>query len=389
MTEQDTQKIRAAIADCLSGLDTLPSQRAEILRAAKGETKMKRKMHLGLILALILALLTTGIAVADALGLFGQLGQQKHADARLTGLEHVSIEVNKVITTGEGVTITIGQAYYDGQRVFISYRMEGPYDMLETGTGDPGIASYDWENPGELFREVFFVDGPNGQVIRDWLDGSEPRWAKRTSVNVHDGLQIGETYLDIIGGEYYFLEDGTMMSWKECEVPAELAADEVSFSIGVFTNCTTYYQTPEGLYVDFGDRTEAVWHDFTLQKTEYSAALTGTAQTAEWSAVANLTASAIDVKGEVILECPKAWSDLWQRWENPEGIDYIHDWAFYVDGKKVDGHNLNGGVNVLADGRLSFGIGFRLDDLTAEMKLAPVYAKDGVKLDEAIVLTLR
>ena len=35
MTEQDKRKIREAMTSCLSGVDALPSMRADILRAAK------------------------------------------------------------------------------------------------------------------------------------------------------------------------------------------------------------------------------------------------------------------------------------------------------------------------------------------------------------------
>ena len=324
MNRYDNQHLKEALDACLSGVDALPSMRADILRAAKGEQKVKRKMNMGLILALILVLMTTSVAVAEALGLFGQIGQQQHSDARLPGLENVSTTLEKAFDVGGGVTVTVHQAYYDGSRVFISYSVAGPHDVLETGAGDPGIVNYDWEEPGVIFGEQWFVEGPNGQALASWLDGSEPRWAKRTVVTVHDGLQIGEEYLDIIGGEYYWLEDGTLMSWKECEVPAELAADEVTFSIGVFGGKTTYYQTAAALYTAL-ERGKTTWYDFIVKKSEAGAALTGTTQTADWTASANLTASAIDVKGEIILECPEVWSDLWQTWENPDKVDYIHD----------------------------------------------------------------
>ena len=387
MTEQENRTIREALSSCLSGVDALSSMRSDILRAAKGEKKVKRKLSKGLVLALVLILMMSSVAVAAGLGMFGQIGQQEHSDSRLPGLENVSTVLEKAFDVGGGVTVTVHQAYYDGSRVFISYSMTGPHDVLETGVGDPGIVNYDREEQGVIFREQWFVEGPNGQELMDWLDGSEPRWATCTVVNVHDGLQIGETYLDIIGGEYYYLEDGTLMSWKECEVPAELAEDEVTFSIGVFTNKTTHYQTPEALYTSYRERGKTTWHDFTVKKTEASAALTGMAQTADWTAAADLTASAIDVKGEVILECPKAWSDLWQTWENPDKTDYIHDWTLYVNGAEMDGYNLNGGVNVLADGKLRFTICYKLDSLTADMKLVPIYCYAGNKVEEAIPLT--
>ena len=324
MTKYDDQHIRDALDVCLSGVDALPSMRADILRAAKGEKKVKRKMNLGLVLALVLILLTTTVAVAAELGLFGQIGQREDADARLPVLENVSAVMDKDFYIGTDVTLTVNQAYYDGSRVFISYTLEGDYQGM--------------------------------------------------GLEVHDGMQIGDTYIDIIGGDFYDTEDGQQIGWKECEVPAELAADEVTFSIGTFTT---------------GDvRETTVWHDFTVKKATGSTQLTGSAKNDVWSATATLTASAIDVKGEILLECPKAWSDIWSTWENPEKIDYIHDWHFYVNGVRVEGYNLDGGIRVLDDGKLSCGICYKLDGLSADMMLVPVYVHAGENLDEAIHLTV-
>ena len=44
MTEQESRRIKAALDDCLSGVYALPSMRADILRAAKGEMKVKKKL---------------------------------------------------------------------------------------------------------------------------------------------------------------------------------------------------------------------------------------------------------------------------------------------------------------------------------------------------------
>ena len=386
MNRYDDRHLKDALDACLSGVDALPSMRADILRAAKGEQKVKRKVNMGLILALILILMTTTAAVAAELGLFGQIGQQEYSDARLPGLDNVSTTLDKVFDVGGGVTVTVHQAYYDGSRVFISYSVAGPHEALETGVGDPGIVNYTREEKG-IMRELMGFESPQGQEIVAWLDGSEPRWAKRTVVTVHDGLQIGEEYLDIIGGEYYYLEDGTLMSWKECIVPAELAADEVTFSIGVFGGSTTYFQTAETLYTSY-ERGQTTWYPFTVKKSEAGATLTGTAKTAEWEASATVTASAIDVKGEIVLQCPKQWSDLWQTWENPDKVDYIHDWTLYVDGVEVEGYNLDGGVNVLGDGKLRFTICYKLDSLTADIKLVPIYCHADAKPEEAIPLTI-
>jgi len=388
MTEQENRRIKEALDSCLSGVDALPSMRADILRAAKGEQKVKRRMNMGLILALILVLMTTTVAVAAELGMFGQIGQKEHADSRLPGLENVSTALDKAFDVGGGVTVTVHQAYYDGSRVFISYSVAGPHDVLETGTGKPDLVNYDQKYDGVIFADMWYVEGPNGQALMSWLDGSEPRWAKTTSVNVHDGLQIGDEYLDIIGGEYYWLEDGTLMSWKECVVPEALAADEVTFSIGVFTTGSAYYQTEEALYTFGVDRGETTWHDFTVKKAASGVTMTGTAQTADWTATADLVASAIDVKGEIIVKGPKGWTDIWTNWENPGKLDYINDWVLYIGGVKAEGHNLDGGVNAQKDGTVCFTLCYKLDALTADMKLVPKYRYAGEKPDEAIVLTV-
>ena len=90
MNHADNQKIREAITSCLSGVEALPSRRGEILRAARGEKKVKRKMSKGLVLALVLMLMMGSVAVAAELGLFGRIGQKEEADARLPGLDSVS-----------------------------------------------------------------------------------------------------------------------------------------------------------------------------------------------------------------------------------------------------------------------------------------------------------
>lgn len=386
MTEQENRRIKEALDSCLSGVDALPSMRADILRAAKGEQKVKRRMNMGLILALILVLMTTTVAVAAELGLFGQIGQKEHADVRLPALENVSTEMNQVFHVDNGVILTVQQAYYDGSRVFISYKVEGPYDVLETGTGKPDLVNYDQKYDGVIFADMWYAEGPNGQALMSWLDGSEPRWAKTSTVNVHDGLQIGDEYLDIIGGEYYWLEDGTLMSWKECIVPEELAADEVTFSIGVFTTGSTYYQTEEALYTFGVDRGETTWHDFTVKKAAPGVTMTGMAQTADWTATADLVASAIDMKGTVTLQCPESWVTALNSWENPDRVDYIHYWVFYVDDKPVDGYNLD--ACIYGKEPLTFGICYKLDKVTNNMKLVPEYRYAGEKPDEAIILTV-
>lgn len=58
--------VQAAIDDCLSGVDNMPSLLTEVMRKAKGEEKVKKKLSLGLVLMIVLLLAAVG-ALAAAL----------------------------------------------------------------------------------------------------------------------------------------------------------------------------------------------------------------------------------------------------------------------------------------------------------------------------------
>lgn len=389
MRKLTNEAVRAAIDDCLSGASALPSVRAQVLNQVRGEVKVKKKFSVGIVFAMLLTLLMAGAAVAAGLGIFGQLGEREDADARLPGLESVSEKVEMSFTTEEGVTVTIDQAYYDGTRVFISYTKTGPFDVMTLGEGKPDdLGECDWELPGEVYGEYFGSESPNHQVMVKHLDGRAPRWAKTTYVNVHDGLQAGETYLDIIGGSTYLTEDGALVGWKECIVPGEIATDELVVALGTFTSETTYYQDETGLYVYVGDRAPAVWHEFTVKKdTTAGAKLVGAASGEGWTAEATLTASAIDAKGEIVVKCPQSWVEVERTWENPGHIDRICEWVLCEDGVVSEDWILEG-TDPNVDGQLTYMICFRLDDVAQEMKLVPVYGESGMHMDEAILLTI-
>ena len=117
--------------------------------------------------------------------------------------------------------------------------------------------------------------------------------------------------------------------------------------------------------------------------------MTGTAKGSDWTAVARRNASVIDLKGEIIVEGPKGWTEIWTSWENPGNLDYINDWRLYVDGAKVEHYNMDGSVWTLEDGKVAFGICYKLDALSTDMKLVPVYRYAGEKAEEAIVLQVK
>ena len=389
MKDVTNQAVRAAIDDCLSGVESMPSVRAQVLNQVRGEVKVKKKLSVGIVFAMLLTVLMAGAALAAGLGLFGQISERENSDARLPALERVAESVGASFTTDDGVTITIDQAYYDGNRVFISYTKTGPFDLLSMGEGIPeNLGECDWALPGEKFGDSLGIDGPDHQLMVAHLDGSAPRWAKRVYVNTHDGLRSGDTDLEIIGGETYLMEDGTLVGWKECVVPEEIAAEELVVSIGTFTTATTYYQDETGLYLYYGDCPAAVWHPFTVKKdTTGGQQLVGESAGEGWTAQATLTTSAIDIKGELVLSCPQDWVEIERTWENPKGLNYIGEWHVYMDGVR----DKDGGVEWVSsgvDGQLTFGLCCKVDAAVTTIQLVPVYSKTGESMAEAITLKI-
>lgn len=127
-----------------------------------------------MILVTALIILSITAALAAGLGLFGKLAGREFADERLGALQDTADAVELTATTESGVTITIDQAIYEGNHVFISYRTEGPGSM---------------------------ADG----------------------MSLEDG-----TCLDIIAGD--FTEEGdAAIGWKECEIPKDKLEDTLTF----------------------------------------------------------------------------------------------------------------------------------------------------------------
>ena len=113
--------------------------------------------------------------------------------------------------------------------------------------------------------------------------------------------------------------------------------------------------------------------------------LTGMASGEEWSAKAVVTASVIDLKGEILVECPANWVQIHQTWENPENIDYLFDWVLYADGEKVDDWVVEG-IRPSGENQLVFQVLCKVDDASAELKLAPVFSRSGEHLEQAILI---
>ncbi len=388
----DDLAVRAAIDDCLSGLENMPSQRAAILYRVKGEQKVKRKFSIGVALALICVLMM-GVAVAAGLGLFERLTGADE-DVRLGDLGVVSDTVSAEFVTDEGVHITIDQAYYDGTRVFLSYRLTGPVHELETGEGAPEVDEWDWEQPGVFYgRDVSHPETSYGDAMRQHLTGESPAWARVKTTGTLDGVDLADgSYCDIIGGTCYEQADGSIIGWKECTVPPEAAGDEITVRLGVYRNDTLYYQDETGFYTkNMAENRKRYYYDFPVRKDTTVQALSGAASGEDWNATAAFTLSKIDLRGEVTVACPQAWNDLWW-YDNDSGeaseADSILEWVLYLDGAPMEGYNLDGSTGGVTNGQMTYGVCYSIYGKTGAFKLVPIFRLSGAKPELGIDLQL-
>ncbi len=377
--------IRTAIDDCTHGIDKAPSLQYRIAYKAKGEEPMAKKLSTTMILVIVLIIVSMTAALAAGLGLFGQLAQdEKNADSRLPILEQEADTVSTSLTTEDGIVIEIGQAYYEGNRVFISYRVTGNLYAVELYEGVPED-SYQWTTVIEncICAETWVNDVPELQRLIAWLDGKGQRWGTSYEAALHDGLSLEDgTYLDIIGGDQVIQEDGSVIGWKECEIPKDRIDDTLTFKAVLFRG--KYVEFQDGstfkMFYERGENTDIF---FTLNHNDRCTFLKGAASTGTYQAQAEFSSGRIDTRGTVHLVCPAEWVKIEQTWENEQHLDVISDWKLYQNGIPVEGYGTEG-IRVSDEQTLVFTLMFNRVDKLDHLTLVPVFSQTGDHLEEAI-----
>ena len=127
---------------------------------------------------LMIALLIISISVASAseAGLFREMIETEYTDDRLEAIDDAAETVSISQTTGQ-TTVEISQAYYEGNRIYISYHVNGAAEVL-------------------------------------------------------DGLELEDgSFADITAGGEVKQDDGTVIGWRECIVPEDEHAETQTFCL--------------------------------------------------------------------------------------------------------------------------------------------------------------
>ena len=134
------------------------------------------KKAMAFILAVIWAMASFPAALASEGGLFEKMIETEYADERLSRLDEIAETVSVSQNEG-GITVEVSQAYYEGNRVYVSYTASAP-------------------------------------------------------IEEQDGLELEDgSYADIIAGGSVQQEDGSIIGWKECIVPEDELANTQTFCL--------------------------------------------------------------------------------------------------------------------------------------------------------------
>lgn len=337
------------------------------------------------ILVIFLIVLTT--AVASESGFFGELAQTEYADERLPALEEIAEPISSSPLTKNGITAELGQGYYEGNRVYISFRISADTDLIELYEGAPDVG-IKWKDSMEnMIIGEEPAGSPDEKKQYDWLDGKSRHWLRVPSCSSRDGLDLEDgTYLDIVAGYEKKQADGTILGWKECIIPEGKEADSLTFKLTFcwytmirFQDYTTYKETIES--------TENDSINFTLNRNDSFQYLQGTSQAASYQATAEIFMGNVDLKGKVRIISPEqaaSWI-AWQEGEEGTGTDVIGCWNLYQNGKLVSA-DLYGASEVIGTDEIVFDVLFpHMNDLNG-LSLVPEYSEGGEKPDEAITL---
>lgn len=385
--EQFRKNLHQAMERRLSGIQADPRLAQRVIAASEGERPVKKKISVSLALALVLILLASA-ALAAGLGLFDRLAKDQQAEtdkARLNVLNARSESAGATITTDDGITVEIDQCYYEGDRVFISYRESGRlYDCVRhEGPPDDGI-SWDWTEKDFVCAQNMMSVVPKQQEDILWLNGEGKRWEEVYDASLHDGLKLADgTYLDIIGGDIAPQEDGSIIGWKECEVPAGKSADTLDLIAVLFRTDSIRYQDGHDYYsaTTRGEETKIA---FTVKRNNAMEYLSGTFMNDTYAVAADLQAGMIDIRGEIRLSCPAEWVKAHEDWTYHTDEDLIEEYQLYQNDMPLE----NGGPDYerYENGMILFGIMYTRPESLEGLKLVPIYTQSGAHFQEAIPL---
>ena len=344
---------------------------------------MRRAVRLSVVAAL-LVIGISAIAVAGGSGLFARLLNRESADPRLEPLETLAPTYSQRVETGAGFTAEIQRAFFTDARVFIGYAIEfdGPqvYTQNELpedfSPEDPRWLKIDESALGEYISSAAAVEAlKRGEVKRVTQRAAAPAESLRSA--------SGDN-LPIISGDTAPAEGG-YIGWKECSLIGDALAgqDSADFTLDVYTYDSTVVAYDGGFYSAGGDvATTSV--SFSAERDTSARSFRVSASYENWSAEGDIEATAFDISGRITVNCPADWIDEYYAVNDTD--DVIIGWALYSGERLVSDTDLYGGYQADTRESIFYDICFMHSEAPEQLQLVPVYALTGAHKDEPLPL---
>ena len=336
--------------------------------------------------AIALIALSVSAAFAAGGGLFAEMAaQDEYADKRLPVLDTVAESPAAFLTMDDGITVEVSQAYYEGDRIFVSYRMSSNADLIQLHEGAPDGIEWTHEVEDWITGETFAIDQADYMKEHDWLNGQGQRWLEGPYDGI-DGIVLEDgTKTRTVGGMEYRRKDGSLTGWLEAVIPEGKAADTQAFGLAVTCDHAVKFQD-HATYRENWQTVESNSVPFTVTRSKDLVTLQGTRQSEIWKARAEVSVGKVDMQAVIRLtsaEQAKARNEL-ETGTAEVTTDLIIYWELYRNGKPMDMYGEN---RVFMDGEeVVYETQFtRLDDVSS-LSLVPMYARTGAHTDEAIVI---
>ena len=409
------EKLRHAMQSCLSGVTFSPERQQAVLRAVRESSisPLRRKLPLGVVLALLLALLITGGAVAAGFGVFGWLAGHAPMIApqdELKRLDEAASIINQQVTSSLetsavtveprsdyeallaaydaqplNCTLTLNQAYCDSRRLSYSYTVRRNESAWFRGVGMPtGIDQFTSETMGMTYQACHPED-PLAQTISAWLDSHDSSWIAYTTVAIGDGADLADgTDMEVVEGDNVLLDGLTSRGFYTVVLPEGYdPGDTISFQLTVMSGMHLIAQDETGIY-EYVFPFKRQRFTFTAPVSRDAVTFRGSAQFDQYSATAELSMSQVTMTGTILLDVPATWHEALHA--DNTTIDHIILYTLVADGKEMMSYDSGGPIR--PDGKLVIQLQFDLPPESATLFLRPQYLLSGSHPEEDILLTL-
>lgn len=246
-------RLRRAINACLPGLEDHPSFEQDVLRYVRGEKKMKKKLSVGLVLAIAFVLMFAAAAGAVTLNLFEKYGQK---DRRLLKAADQTAFVPTSVAIPNGAlgesTVSITNVYYDGSALLLGYTIENPVYFAKFAPTSEQLKKM------EKTSEVFQLD-PSNEAERTLAD----EYSKAQENDIPFGAVRFQVYLSPDACTEKGVNLGTWTEFNELSEQGLYAAirdfddlpqegrnlEHLSVSTEIYQNCSYYYFDGKDSYI--------------------------------------------------------------------------------------------------------------------------------------------